>query len=323
MTMTATATFDSYSDNEEDVVLWRALRSYDPGRYVEISHVHSSGNGPSSGPIPSSGPEDTSPTRALYDRGWSGLLVTSDPELWARRKASRPRDVTVVGKASSQDQPAKPAAAADWRVSSLLGDLGWDATDLHAMIVDIESDAAGALEGAALARWRPWIVVVGASTCADPRCRAGLMSLMSRDGYDHTMFDGQSFWFVAKEHAQALADKLSYPARPFDGHTSRAQRTLNARIVELEASLAGLSDDVAAWRSKAVSAWASQRCALAERDEAAAQLAAQVEADTDAARACRDEIGRLRAELADLRSSTSWQVTAPLRRATSLLKRAT
>jgi hypothetical protein len=315
--MTATATFDSYSDNEEDVVLWRALRSYDPGRYVEINHLHSSGN------VPASGREDTSPTRALYERGWSGLLVTSDVELSARRKASRPRDVTVVGKASPRDEPANPEETADWRVSALLGDLGWDATDLHAMIVEIESDATAALEGAALARWRPWIVVVGASTRADPRYRAGLVSLMSRDGYDHTMFDGQSFWFVAKEHAQALADKLSYPARPFDGHTSRAQRTLNARIVELEASVAGLSDDVAAWRSKAVSAWAAERCALADKDDAAARFSAQVEAVTEAARAQLEEISRLRGELADLRSSTSWQVTAPLRRATSVLKRTT
>lgn len=314
MTMTATATFDSYSDNEEDVVLWRVLRSCDPGHYVEVTHVSSSAH------------EDTSPTRALYDRGWSGLLVTSDAELSARRKASRPRDVTVVAKASPRDEPvtdATPAAASDWRVSSLLGGLGWDATDFHAMIVDVEPDARDVLEGAEPARWRPWIVVVRAAAGAGPKGRADLASLMSSEGYDFTMFDGRSSWYVAKEHAPVLADKLSYPARPFDGHTSRAQRTLSARIVELEASVAGLSDDVAAWRSKAVSAWAAERCALADKDDAASRFEAQMQAITETARANLDEISRLRGELVDLRSSTSWQVTAPLRRATSVLKRTT
>ncbi len=310
--MTATPTFDSYSDNEEDVVLWRALSPYPPGRYVEVTDT------------PAGGGDDTSPTRALYERGWSGLLVTPDADLAARHRTLRPRDIAATARASSKDEPAadpKAPFVPERCVSSLIGDLGWDSEEFHVMVVDMERDGWAELEGAELGRWRPWIVVARASTVTDLEARGGLETMMSGKGYDRTMFDGRSCWFVATERSQRLAHHLSYPSRPFDARTSRAQRLLEATICELEESLARASVDVAAWRSKALSAWASERCALAERDEAKAALAAAVESNAVTVRAQMEEIRRLRADLADLRSSTSWQVTAPLRRVTSALKR--
>jgi hypothetical protein len=309
--MTATPTFESYDDNEEDVVLWRALRPQTPGRYVEV--LQAGGNEP----------EDTSATRALYEKGWSGLVVTPDGELAARRRKLRERDVTVTATASRRDAKAGTPPPPERRVSSLIGGLGWDASDIHAMIVDFPDAELSVLEGTDLTAWRPWIVVVRAREEPAGAGRANLQAWMSSAGYEQTMFDGASVWFVSEERSPLLAAKLRYPARPFDSYTTRAFRAAQSRLADLEAGLARvetaaseLRSDVAAWRSKAVSAWAAQRCAVAERDEIAAELAA-VGAD-----GCGHlgEIERLQADLADMRHSTSWQVTAPLRRVASLRK---
>lgn len=308
--MTATPTFESYDDNEEDVVLWRALRPQTPGRYVEV--LQAGGDEA----------EDTSATRALYDRGWSGLVVTPDGELAARRRSLRERDVTVTATASGRDTTAGTPETPERRVSSLVGGLGWDATDIHAMIVDLPGSELAVLEGADLAAWRPWIVVV--RSCEEPAgAGSALRAWMSGAGYEHTMFDGASVWFVSEERGPLLAAKLRYPARPFDGYTTRAHRAAQSRLADLEAGLARLEaaagelrSDVAAWRSKAVSAWAAQRCAVAERDEIAADLAARGEDSCGHL----GEIERLQADLADMHHSTSWQVTAPLRRVASLRK---
>lgn len=69
----------SYSQNAEDVRLWRVFRGEKVGFYVDVGAAD-----PSIGSV----------TRLFYDRGWSGLNVEPSPAFEALRDA-RPRDVNV------------------------------------------------------------------------------------------------------------------------------------------------------------------------------------------------------------------------------------
>ena len=57
-------TFESFSQNGEDVVLWRALHDVGKGRYIDVGANH---------------PELFSVSMGFYQRGWSGITVEPDP----------------------------------------------------------------------------------------------------------------------------------------------------------------------------------------------------------------------------------------------------
>ena len=299
--MTVKPTFDSYTNCGEDVVLWRALGSLPYGHYLDAGSSKTS-------------PGSTS--RAFYDAGWSGLLVLPDLDRVASVRIERPRDVVVE---------ANP----DRRVGSILDEVGWRGEEIHFLSFEAEAaryfvDApdpavtSDIIEGADLGTCRPWIVVVDTSTVAPTISeRSQLRQRMEDSHYGQTMFDGTNCWFVDASRAELLAEQLSYPAHPSDRYTTPAERAWREKERSLHDKLDSLEADVAAWRSKAVTAWASVRSDKKTQDVVAAAL----EADEGASSEDAGEIERLRAELAEIRASTSWRVTAPLRRATSLIKR--
>jgi FkbM family methyltransferase len=73
-------TFVSYSQNCEDVLIWRALRHVESGFYIDVGAAW---------------PTFHSVTRAFYDRGWSGINVEPNPRLLEELNRERPRDVNL------------------------------------------------------------------------------------------------------------------------------------------------------------------------------------------------------------------------------------
>ena len=53
-------TFISYAQNFEDIRLWRALKFFENGFYIDVG---------------ANDPTHDSVTKAFYDRGWSGINV--------------------------------------------------------------------------------------------------------------------------------------------------------------------------------------------------------------------------------------------------------
>ena len=72
--------FVSYAQNREDVVLARALKHVERGRYVDVG---------------ANDPVADSVTYAFYDRGWSGIAVEPVPMYADRLREIRPRDRIV------------------------------------------------------------------------------------------------------------------------------------------------------------------------------------------------------------------------------------
>src|SRR6478735_5825192 len=70
----------SYAQNHEDILLYRALRHVEHGRYVDLGAAW---------------PTQDSVTRLFYDRGWSGVNVEPNPEFLTALLRERQRDVNL------------------------------------------------------------------------------------------------------------------------------------------------------------------------------------------------------------------------------------
>src|SRR4051794_10819280 len=72
--------FVSYSQNFEDIMLWRALHNVSNGRYIDVG-AHD--------------PNIESVTRAFYERGWSGINIEPVDAEYQKLLLHRPRDVNL------------------------------------------------------------------------------------------------------------------------------------------------------------------------------------------------------------------------------------
>ncbi len=307
--MTST-TFESYAQNGEDVVLWRALGNIQNGRYVDVG---------------ANDPTVDSITRAFYDRGWRGITIEPVPEYAERHRAQRPGDLlfeaavtneavdtvtlhqiddsglsTLVDAISDQHEESGlhshdvqvPARSLD----SILSEAGWGGLDIHFATVDVEGAESAVLSSVDLTVWRPWVIVIEATA---PRTTAPTFGawedIVLKADYEFCLFDGLSRYYVAAEHAATLRTQLSYPACAVDEFTNHAYRQLaqsNAelteRVDEGHQALDRVTKDLIRWRAAALGAWGA---------------AASGTAPT----------GSAQAELEAMRNTVSWRVTKPIR----------
>lgn len=322
-------TFQSFSQNGEDVVLRRALNQIDRGRYVEVGANH---------------PEIFSVTRAFYELGWSGILVEPDPEFARMQRAQRPRDRVVEAAITVKDGSTTTLHVVDGtglstldpslaythgqsgyethdievstrRLDSILEEAGWQREDIHFMSVDTEGSEPDVLESCNFQLWRPWILVVEATApLSTESTREAWEHLVLGAGYEFCLFDGLSCFYVAKEHAEALRHALSYPACVLDDYTTREYREVSKRLE----TIPRLTKQVSRWRNQALARWATAISSQAEMDQLLDDNA-RLERDLHEARI---ECARLHQSVYDLLHSTSWRASKPLRLLGYLIRKA-
>lgn len=73
-------TFISYAQNFEDVRLWRALKQFEHGFYIDVG---------------ANDPSHDSVTKTFYDHGWEGINVEPMQNYYDSLCQQRPRDTTV------------------------------------------------------------------------------------------------------------------------------------------------------------------------------------------------------------------------------------
>ena len=318
------APFESSAQNAEDVVLWRALGDVGAGRYVDVG---------------ANEPVVDSITWAFYARGWRGITAEPVPALVAAHRAQRPEDVQVeavigaldstevvlhsiagTGLSTISDDIAARHAGRGWqvedhtvpvrRLDDVLAEAGWDdGRDIHLLTVDTEGAEKAVLESIDLRRFRPWVLVVEATAPNSTEQRHGDWEhLVLAADYVFCLFDGLSRFYVAAEHAEALAPRLSYPACALDSFTTLPARRASDELAEARSALDAvrgqlsqaqaradeLLQEVVRWRAAAVSRWS-----------AALGGAASASANS--------ELGVLRSEVEAMRNTVSWRVTRPLR----------
>jgi FkbM family methyltransferase len=225
-------TFLSYSQNFEDVLLWRALGHVKNGFYIDVG---------------ANDPELHSVTKAFYDAGWWGINIEPMPSYHHVFAEQRPRDINLTVAAgdaegtitlfevpsmngwASTDRAVADAHRADgYEVTEtdvplrLLKDICAEHVrgDIHFLKIDVEGFEEAVLRGMDFARWRPWILVIEATL---PNSRATnhdtWEALVTGHDYRFAYFDGLNRYYVAAEHAELLP-ALSVQANVFDGFIS-------------------------------------------------------------------------------------------------------
>jgi FkbM family methyltransferase len=341
----ASSSFDSFSQNGEDVVLWRALQGITNGRYIEVG---------------ANDPVVFSVSRAFYDRGWSGITVEPDPEFARMQREQRPRDLLIeaaitardgdtitfhvvdgTGLSTVYDDLVKVHAQAGFqhhdvavptrRLDRILEEAGWSGRDIHFMSVDTEGSEREVLESIDLSAWRPWILVIEATVpLSTESSYAQWEDIVTKAGYQFCLFDGLSRWYVADEHRASLQPALSYAASVLDDYSTRRMRQDAERIGQLQGAINDLTTDTIRWRTEALTRWAG---IVADK-----MLVANVRAALEATQHQLHELQQAHLELqhahhelnqlhhklsqdnagthqllAELHDSTSWRVTKPLR----------
>ncbi|WP_075793185.1 FkbM family methyltransferase [Massilia putida] len=328
--------FISYAQNNEDVLLWRALGHIRDGFYIDVG---------------ANDPVEHSVTKAFYDAGWRGINIEPLPAHIAAFDEQRPGDINLAVAAGSEagtltlyDVPAVRGWASPERSVADLHRAEGHAVaeltvpvrtltdvcaehvrgDVHFLKIDVEGFEGEVLRGMDFERWRPWVLVIEATL---PNSRetnhASWEHLVTSRRYRYAWFDGLNRYYVAEEHAELL-DSFGIQPNVFDDYISHhldkawtanrtATKALEASEQQAEAARTELHDMM----QFAENLELEKQEALAEIAQLRHDLAQAHANGQQATLWARDLEQRLTATY----NSTSWKVTRPLRMAGSIVIR--
>ncbi|HEX8784981.1 MAG TPA: FkbM family methyltransferase [Telluria sp.] len=320
--------FISYSQNNEDVLLWRALGRVENGFYIDVG---------------ASDPVEHSVTKAFYDAGWHGINIEPLPAHIEAFQEQRPRDLNLAIAAGSSegsltlyDVPAvRGWASPEAAVAELHRAEGHEVAELkvpvrtlasicaehvqgeiHFLKIDVEGFEGEVLRGMDFQRWRPWVLVIEATL---PNSREtnheAWDHLVTSQRYRYAWFDGLNRYYVAEEH-QELMRHFGIQPNVFDEYISWhldrawAANTAAARALhESEQHADAVRTELHDMMRFADTLELEKQDALAEIGRLRDELAQAHASGQQATLWARDLEQRLVATL----NSSSWKVTRPLR----------
>jgi FkbM family methyltransferase len=222
--------FVSYAQNQEDVLLARALYPDDrTGFWVDVG---------------AGDPVVDSVTAAFSERGWRGVNVEPLPREHERLCAARPADTnlrvalgataglgtlfvepaenrgasTMVPELAERyradDEEFTPIEVPIWTLARVVADHVAGPVDF--LKVDVEGFEREVLAGADWSNFRPRVVVMEATVPkSDEPAHEGWEPMLLEVGYRFAMFDGLNR-FYAHADEPALVQRLAIPANVFD-----------------------------------------------------------------------------------------------------------
>jgi len=332
-------TFISYAQNFEDVMLWRALGHVSAGRYIDVG---------------AQDPVVDSVSKAFYEHGWRGIHVEPVPRYADMLRRDRP-DETVLQLALSDQAGilelnvfedtglstgvkefadrhrtqglahqtvATPMLPMRTAFASLAGQ------PVHWLKIDVEGLEEAVLRGWDSEALRPWIIVIEATVPMSTEVRyKGAEDTLLAARYEFVYFDGLNRFYIAAEHPE-LRQAFSSPPNVFDGVrlSGLASSELCRGLLEshrsetnmLEEKIRALRDD--ALEAHAESLRREQEIELRARRDAQAASAALESAELQREE-LKNHLNAVQHRLDAVMTSTSWQITAPLRSAGTACRR--
>lgn len=303
----------SYAQNFEDVMLWRALEAVPSGFYIDVG---------------ANDPVTDSVTKIFYDAGWNGINIEPLISCHEALCRERPRDVNlrcaaadtesdikiwdfgirgwasgsqhVVDEHRAKGLEAIPQNVAASRLATICEQ--YAPQDIHFLKIDVEGAEKSVIDGMDFSRFRPWILVVEA-TYPDSRKESHREweSRVLNSGYQLVYVDGLNRFYLAAEHEE-LREHFRYPPNVFDQFVHQKQVLVETQARELQIA-------------------AEQAETRAERERAhAREVESRIERVRIRAQRAEANAEHAEAVLLSVRQSTTWRLTAPLRKTLDLLK---
>ena len=246
--------FITFSQNYEDVILFRALKHIKNGFYIDVG---------------ANDPVVDSVTKAFYDRGWSGVNIEPIKSHFDDLSIARNRDINLFcaagdlhGHIDIWESNVRGWATASLDVIAMHeanGHVGaWQKVpvfplrdicaehakkDIHFLKIDVEGFEKEVIYGMDFDKFRPWIVVVEATKPnSQEEVHHDWEVVLTGANYLLAYTDGLNRFYLASERLELLAF-LRYPPNVFDryirfGHhvseTKAQQAQVKIQLAEAE-----------------------------------------------------------------------------------------
>lgn len=222
--------FNSYSQNFEDVILWRALQHVQNGFYIDIG---------------AQDPLIDSVSLAFYEHGWRGIHVEPTPHYAESLRQERPGDVVIQAAIGEGPEvirffeiPDTGISTAERKIADQHRERGFDVReimvpcvalsailnicsghDIHWLKIDVEGFEKQVLSSWRGAASRPWIVVIESTLpMTQIETHESWEQILIDYGYSYVYFDGLNRFYLSDEHAE-LKSAFSTPPNIFDDFT--------------------------------------------------------------------------------------------------------
>lgn len=225
----------SFAQNQEDIMLWRALKHVENGFYIDVGAAE---------------PVNLSVTHLFSLEGWSGINLEPEPSYFKELRESRQRDINLqlcvasqageidffriagTGLSTTSESIALEHEKAGFNVKKFsvrcktLREICEDYVDdrqIHFLKIDVEGAELDVLAGADFNRFRPWIVVVEATLpMIQTENHLSWEHILTESKYEFAWFDGLNRFYVASERSNEILQHFRTPPNIFDGFTRAA-----------------------------------------------------------------------------------------------------
>jgi FkbM family methyltransferase len=223
------ATFISYAQNFEDVILWRALKHVENGFYIYAGAWS---------------PDEDSVTRAFYERGWRGINIEPNPAWIDKLREKRSEDINlpfalgekeetinlhivvdITGLSTTDENFAEKNKEKGQSIQTIpcqttTMNIVWNEyvgkKQVHFLKIDVEGAETSVLRGNDWKEHRPWVILIES---VYPNTQSATHHLWEHilldNDYIHVYYDGINRYYLANEHAD-LSTAFTCPPNIFD-----------------------------------------------------------------------------------------------------------